>query len=90
MALDPHEQSSMAKAKAVSKVEDFLVPVKNGEIKVRVYTPNEKDTLPVFVNLHDGGWVAGNIPSVDALCQNIAHDAACIVVSVEYRLAPAF
>ncbi|MCC8437583.1 alpha/beta hydrolase [Brevibacillus sp. M2.1A] len=104
MALDPQVQSFMAQggdlnsltgkehgeAKAVSKVEDFLVPVKNGEIKVRMYTPNEKDSLPVFVYLHGGGWVAGDIQSVDILCQNIAHDAECIVVSVEYRLAPAY
>lgn len=34
--------------------------------------------------------MAGDIQSVDILCQNIAHDAECIVVSVEYRLAPAY
>lgn len=75
-------------AKAVFKVEDFYIPVKDGEIKLRVYTPNEKESLPVFVYLHGGGWVAGDIQAVDTLCQNIAHDAECIVVAVEYRLAP--
>ncbi|AWX57538.1 alpha/beta hydrolase [Brevibacillus brevis] len=73
--------------KAVSKVEDFQIPVKNGDIKVRVYTPNERDSLPVFVYLHGGGWVAGDINEVDTLCRNIAHEAECIVVSVEYRKA---
>lgn len=55
-----------------------------------MYTPNEKDSLPVFVYLHGGSWVGGDINAVDILCQNIAHDAESIVVSVEYyRLAPA-
>ncbi|EJL28142.1 alpha/beta hydrolase [Brevibacillus sp. BC25] len=75
-------------AKAVWKAEDFYVPVKNGEIKVRVYTPNEKDSLPVFVYLHGGGWVAGDIEAVDTLCRNISHEAECVVVSVGYRKAP--
>ncbi|MFC8685829.1 alpha/beta hydrolase [Brevibacillus porteri] len=100
MTLDPQAKAYLARVndvislrgehgepKAVSKVEDFQIPVKNGDIQVRVYTPNERDSLPVFVYLHGGGWVAGDINEVDTLCRNIAHEAECIVVSVRYRKA---
>ncbi|MFF2530652.1 alpha/beta hydrolase [Brevibacillus sp. NPDC058079] len=100
MTLDPQAKSYLTRVsditslqgehgepKAVSKVEDFQIPVKNGDIKVRVYTPNERVSLPVFVYLHGGGWVAGDINEVDTLCRNIAHEAECIVVSVGYRKA---
>jgi acetyl esterase/lipase len=32
--------------------------------------------------------VLGSVPSEDAQCSKLARDTACVVVSVEYRLAP--
>jgi len=44
--------------------------------------------LPALVYFHGGGWVLGGIDSHDRLCRVIADDAGCVVVSVDYRLAP--
>ena len=38
--------------------------------------------------LHGGGWVMGNLDSVDAVCRALANEAGARVVSIDYRLAP--
>ena len=38
--------------------------------------------------IHGGGFLFGNIDQMDPWCQRIVADVGCIVVSVEYRLAP--
>jgi acetyl esterase len=43
---------------------------------------------PVLVYLHGGGWVIGTLDSYDATCRELAQGAGCVVVSVDYRLAP--
>ncbi len=59
-----------------------------GEIKLRIYTPTEENPLPVLVYFHGGGWVLGDLEVADSFCRQIAHQVGCIVVSVDYRLAP--
>ena len=72
----------------VSRVENRTIPGLGGPIPIRVYWPSTGKKLPVFVYCHGGGWVFGNIDSVDRVCRALANAAACIVVNVEYRLAP--
>jgi acetyl esterase len=73
---------------AVASVVDRRVPGPAGEIPVRIYTPPGTGPFPVYVNLHGGGWVIGDLETSDAACRDICRTAACIVVSVDYRLAP--
>ncbi|HVN85934.1 MAG TPA: alpha/beta hydrolase [Candidatus Binatia bacterium] len=72
----------------VAKVEDRQVPGPSGSIPVRIYTPNGRSPLPVLVYFHGGGWVIGNIEGYEVLCRSLAKAVECIVVSVDYRLAP--
>ena len=44
--------------------------------------------LPILVHYHGGGWVIGSVDQSDNLCRAMANATPCIVVSVEYRLAP--
>jgi len=37
---------------------------------------------------HGGGWVVGNLDSHDASCRLLAAVTGCVVVAVDYRLAP--
>ena len=72
----------------VARVENRTVPGPAGEIPVRVYTPHGAGPLPGLVFFHGGGFVLCNLDSHDGLCRGLANAAGCVVVSVDYRLAP--
>jgi acetyl esterase len=67
---------------------DVLVPVDGGRIRVRLYVPTGSGPFPLHVFFHGGGWCVGTIGARDPRCRAISAGAACIVASVEYRLAP--
>lgn len=58
------------------------------EVPVRVYTPEGEGPFPVVTFFHGGGWVIGDLESHDALCRHLVVESGCVVVSVDYRLAP--
>lgn len=72
----------------VAAVADRKIPGPAGEIPVRVYRPKSDVALPVLVFFHGGGWVVCNLDTHDGVCRTLANAAGCIVVSVDYRLAP--
>jgi acetyl esterase len=75
---------------AVEFVRDLAVPGLDGEIPIRVYRDaDESDSpRPVLVYYHGGGWVLGTLDSIDGVCRRLARRGECVVVSVDYRLAP--
>jgi acetyl esterase len=72
----------------VAHVEDRMIPGPAGEIPIRIYTPQGSGSFPVLVFFHTGGWMVGDLDTQDPLCRRITNRAGCIVVSVDYRLAP--
>jgi acetyl esterase len=73
----------------VGKVEDRALPDLN--LTVRVYTPKAKDggdARPGLVYFHGGGWIIGDLDTTDAPLRKLANASGCVVVSVDYRLAP--
>lgn len=73
---------------AIYRVEDRHIPGASGQIPVRVYTPEGNPPMGVLVYFHGGGWVLGDLESHDRVCRALANGAGCVVVSVDYRLAP--
>jgi acetyl esterase len=66
-----------------------MIPVADGEIELRIHTPDGADgLLPVLVNIHGGGWVIGSARGVDLSCRRWASRTSTLVVSVDYRLSP--
>ncbi|KAJ4236858.1 hypothetical protein NW757_013310 [Fusarium falciforme] len=61
--------------------------------KYRIYTPhretNAQDRLPIGVFFHGGGFVLGDLETEDGLCRAIAQNANTLIISVNYRKAPA-
>ncbi|MFC0562311.1 alpha/beta hydrolase [Halalkalibacter alkalisediminis] len=72
----------------VGKVENRTIPGPGGEIPVRIYTPEGQGPFGALVYYHGGGWVIGDLEGVDVPCRLLANRSNCVVVSVDYRLAP--
>ncbi len=58
-----------------------------GRIQARAYRAHDKPA-PLLMYLHGGGWVVGDLDTHDGTCRMLALHSGCIVVSVEYVLAP--
>ena len=87
-AIEEFAVAGRAAAEPVAHVEDRTVPGPAGEIPVRVYRPSDEPALPVLVWFHGGGWTIGSLETHDNTCRSLANAVKCIVVSVDYRLAP--
>lgn len=72
----------------LARVEDRHIRGPAGKIPIRLYAPSGEDNLPVLVYLHGGGFVLGGLDSHDAMCRSLAAAAGCLLVAVDYRLAP--
>jgi acetyl esterase/lipase len=72
----------------IKKVEDRVIDAGGVKLPVRIFTPEGTGPLPILVFFHGGGWVLGDCESYDTPCRALANGAGCIVLSVEYRLAP--
>lgn len=58
-----------------------------GEFQLRVHKPSAAPHA-VFVYLHGGGWVVGDVDSYDTLGRQLAEKSGAAVVLVNYRKAP--
>ena len=73
---------------SVADVRNLDIPGPAGQIPIRIYTPKGAGPFPVLVFFHGGGFVICNLDTHDSICRSLANGASCIVVSVDYRLAP--
>ncbi len=74
----------------VGACKDIAIPGPGGELPLRLYWPpgGDHSQSPVLVFFHGGGFVFGGLESYDNLCRALCRGAQCLVVSVDYRLAP--
>ncbi|NIB38209.1 alpha/beta hydrolase [Pseudomaricurvus alkylphenolicus] len=76
-------------AEPLEEVTDVHIKGPDADLlRLRIYQPDSEATLPVLLFLHGGCWVFCSIDSHDSLCRYIARHGHCVVVSVDYRLAP--
>ena len=74
---------------ALARVENLHIPARDGHaIPARLYAPTADPGLPLLLYLHGGGFTIGSIATHDILCRELARLADCMVVSLDYRLAP--
>lgn len=73
----------------VKTVENRRIEGPNGNIPIRIYTPDvQEEKLPALVYFHGGGWTIGSIETYDVVCRNLANASGNKVISVDYQLAP--
>ena len=59
-----------------------------GWLQIRIYHPPGEGPHPALIWMHGGGFMFGTLEGVDRKCRALTTRASCVVVSVDYRLAP--
>jgi len=74
---------------SMSLTDEIIVGPDSNPLPIRIYREKAiHETLPVLLWIHGGGYILGSIDDNDDLCMRFAKEAQCVVVSVDYRLAP--
>ncbi len=85
--------SDLLPTEQVARTQDIEIPAGDAKIPARIYWPAGSDDaagpLPLIVYFHGGGFVVGSVDIFDGLTRSLANAAGAVVVSVDYRLAPA-
>ena len=71
--------------------QDQLAPSPAGDpdVAIRIFQPTARSTsLPALLWIHGGGYVLGEMAGDDVFAKQLVRDIECVVVTVEYRLAP--
>ena len=79
-----------AKGPEVTYVEDRSIPTNNFRLPIRIYHPCGNGPFPAIMWAHGGGMVIGTLETSDYICRQICVNVGCVVVSVDYRLAPEY
>ena len=69
-------------------IEDRTIAGPGGPLRLRLYRPTSTGLLPALVYFHGGGFVLGDLETEHDRCVDYAQRVGCLVVSVDYRLAP--
>ena len=73
----------------LAQKRDIRVGGAAGELPARLYCDTaEPAGLPVLVYFHGGGWVQCDLDTHDGIAGKLAKWSGCIVIAVDYRLAP--
>ena len=86
-----YSQIMAATALPVAEVDiaERTIEMAASALTLRVYTPRTpRADRGVLLYLHGGGFVVGCPRDYDSVCSHLALQADCVVVQVDYRLAP--
>ena len=74
----------------VGEIVDRTFDGPAGKLRARLYRPAGAAArpLPAILYFHGGGWVIGSLEAYDKVCRYFAARTGCVVVAVDYRLAP--
>jgi acetyl esterase/lipase len=80
----------------IGGIEERTLPGPSGlPLGVRIYRPaaaaeSDAGRAPALVYFHGGGLVAGSLDTHDPICRSLSNAAGCVLLSVDYRLAPEY
>jgi acetyl esterase len=78
----------MAPPASVGSVSERTIQGPAGDLKLRIYHPAGQGPFALLAFFHGSGFVLCSLDTHDGMCRNLCAGAGCIVVSVDYRLAP--
>lgn len=83
------QQKASKEIVPVAKFSERRVSTVKGDTRILLYSSYTHSSLaPVFVNLHGGGFILGCAEDDDVWCRKIANAVDCLVVNIDYCLAP--
>jgi acetyl esterase len=71
----------------VAQIENLVIPGQAGDLPVRLYTPEGIGPFPVLM-FFQKSWCHGNLDTHEIICRSLCRGASCLVMTVDYRLAP--
>lgn len=92
-AMPPRQRPPLSAAQETVTCEERAIAGPPGapDVRLLVYTPPGSKPAtgrPAYLHLHGGGYVMGNPEINDGSNRSLAAELNCVVVSVDYRLAP--
>ena len=72
----------------VGEVRNVNISGPGGALALRIYRPIGQGPNPIVVFFHGSGFVILDLDTHDDICRRLCAGASCVVVSVDYRLAP--
>lgn len=72
---------------SVASIENFVIPGPAGDLPIRLYTPGGEGSFPVLM-FFQKSWCHGNLDTHEIMCRKICHSGGCLVMTVDYLLAP--
>ena len=74
----------------IGEIVDRTIDGPAGRLRVRIYRPPSgvARLLPAILYFHGGGWVMGGLEGYDLVCRYFCARAGCVLVAIDYRLAP--
>jgi acetyl esterase len=74
----------------IGEMVDRTIAGPAGQLRLRIYRPARTVArlLPAILFFHGGGWVMGSLEGYDLVSRYLCARAGCVVVVVDYRLAP--
>ena len=69
---------------------EMFIHTGEGNVRVLTYNMDNPQRLPLYVNIHGGGFVLGNAEIDDPFMPDIAKNANAKIISIDYSLAPEF
>lgn len=74
----------------VKSMVERQITTRDGETHVFIYYPERSgdEALPLFVNIHGGGFVKGHRQQDIVFCKNICSRGNCVVIDIDYVTAP--
>lgn len=70
------------------EIEQRAIAGPGGELGLRIYRPRGTGARGVVLYLHGGGFALGSPRDYDGVCSLLCARSDCVVVQVDYRLAP--
>ena len=70
------------------RVEERMIPGPAGEIRLRLYWPQEAAPVPAIVYYHGGGHVIGSLDTHDFVARNLCSGVGALAVSYTHLTLP--